>query len=282
MRTTVDETNYQKKRQSLDKLERYFKPPKTTHLEFVTKADFKGEWLRGKHTSDKRVVLYIHGGGFVFYPKLYRNMIARIGEASRAVVFSLDYSLAPEHPFPKALHEAAAAYDWLLRTYQPEQIAIGGDSAGGNMVLALLLHLRDTGRPQPACAVALSPATDATFSGPSFTANIGKDFFIKRESLEYFVRAYFADTARDDPLASPYHGDLHSLPPLLMHIDKDEIMYDDTQRFAAKARASDTQVTVYETKGMWHVFHLYARFVPEAREAIQNIGDFIGDHTRVD
>lgn len=275
LRTTVDEQNYQQKRRSLDKLERFFKPPKSTRIEAITQNGFKGEWLVGKQVSEDRVVLYMHGGGFVFYPKLYRNMIARIGQASRARVFSLDYSLAPEHPYPKPLHEAAAAYQWLLTSYKPEQIAIAGDSAGGTLVLTLLHHIRNNHLPQPACAVTLSPATDATFSGPSFEANIDKDFFIKRESLEFFVRAYFADTPYNDPIASPYHGELHGFPPLLMHIDNDEIMFDDTSQFAQKARAAQTEVEVYQTSGMWHVFHLYARYVPEAREAIQNIGEFI-------
>jgi len=275
MRNLVNDDNVVKKRRGLDRLEKFFPPHRSTKIEPVSAKGFKAEWIKTPRSRDSRVVLYIHGGGFVLYPKLYRDMISRIATASQSIVLSLDYSLSPEHKYPTALYEALAAYSWLLKDYQAKDIALAGDSAGGALVLSLIHLIHKKKLPNPACAVVLSPATDATLSGKTLTSNKKKDFFLSTEALDYFVGAYFGDQPRDNPIASPLFGTFENFPPLLVHTDKSEVMYDDSARLINKAKQAGVKVESYETDNLWHVYHIYARYVPDAKKAIDHIGRFI-------
>ena len=271
----INGANLMKKRKELDKLEKYFPVSRATQINKTKTGSFKGEWIIVPESRSDKVVLYVHGGGFVFYPKLYRDLISRIAKAGEVKALSIDYSLSPEHKFPTALNELIAAYKWLLQDYAPASIAVAGDSAGGALVLSLLHSLRDMKLPNPACVAVISPATDATLKSTSMRTNKNKDFFIKKESLDYLIPAYFGDTPTDHPIASPLHGSFEGFPPLLVHAEKHEIMYDDSSRLVEKAQKANVDVYYYETEGLWHVYHLYARYVPEARAAIKNIGSFI-------
>lgn len=274
----INDSNLAQTRKSLERLERYFPVRKKVKIQAVRNEKFSAEWITVPSSRADKVILYIHGGGFVFYPKFYRDYISRLGEQSGTKVLSLDYSLAPENPYPKALHEAAAAYKWLLEKFKPRDIVVAGDSAGGALVLSLLHQIREEKLAYPACAIALSPATDATLNSASIEANRTKDIFIKKASISYFIDAYFADTPRDHPIASPLHGSFEGFPPLLIEVDKDEIMYDDSVRVVEKAKKSGVDVEFYETQGLWHVHHLYARYIPEAKKSIKHLGEYVRQH----
>lgn len=274
----ISDKNLQQKRQHYDHLAKYFAPEKSVTTEQINTNKFKGEWLKSPESRVNKVVLYFHGGGFVFGGNLHRDLTARIAKEAKVKALSVDYSLAPEHPYPAALNECFAAYEWLLKSYSPNDIALAGDSSGGAIVLSLLHMMKAKELPVPSCAVVIAPATDATLSGQSFTKNKNKDAFIKLESLEYFINAYFKNIPRNDPVGSPLYGSFKGFPPLLVHIDKSEIMYDDSARLVQKARKEGVEVEFYEEEGLWHVWHMYARYIPEAKKAIKNIAKFINKH----
>lgn len=273
---TITADNLDQKRRKFKRLEKFFPKPRWVHIQSIDMPTFRGEWVTAPNSRKNKITLYIHGGGFVFDgTKLYRDLIGRLAKESATSVFSLDYSLAPEHKYPVALHEALAAYQWLLNQgYQAENIAFGGDSAGGALVLSLLHKTKLKKLPMPACAFVMSPATDATLADMSL-ANRDKDAFIKLDTLQFFIESYFGKTPVSDPVASPLLGSLKGFPPLLMHVDSSEIMYNDTVRFAEKARKAGVHVEVHEAQGLFHVWHVFARYLPEARASIAQIGQFV-------
>lgn len=207
----ITPANLAAKRAAYARNKRLFPVAKTTIIRPVHKSYFKGEWIITPQARPNKVMLYFHGGGFVFdSTKMHRDLISRIAAAGHIQAFSLDYSLAPEHPFPAALEEATAAYKWLLGQFQPLDLVLAGDSAGGSIALSLLHVIRDQKLPYPVCAIALGPATDAEAARPRQAT----DSFIKQENLDFFIDSYFRDTPRNHPVASPLYGDLHGFPPL--------------------------------------------------------------------
>lgn len=279
LNTVIDASNLEEKRKQFKKLEKRFPVPRWATVTSVKGKSFKGEWVTAPKTSDKKVLLYLHGGGFVFNgTKLYRDLIARLSKATGLKALSVNYSLAPELPYPTALNEVLAAYQWLLEQgYNGKDIVLGGDSAGGTLALSLLHKLRDSKLPMPACVFVMSPATDATLEKASFE-NKSKDFYINLDTLLFFVKSYFGNTPANDPVASPLLGSLKGFPPLLMHADTNEVMYNDTARFAAKARKEGVDVTLYESEDLFHVWHIFARYIPEAKQSINDIAKFVKRH----
>lgn len=278
--TPLSPDNIKKRRQSFHKMERrLFPSPKSATITQVHNAGFRGEWIQLKESRKDYVVLYISGGGFVFDGSYaHRDLIARLVKASHTAAFSLKYSLAPEYPYPTALHEALAAYTWLLKDFEPGHIALVGDSSGGALALSLLHALLKEKLPLPSSCTVISPATDATMSHPDITLNQPKDFFIKKENLEFFVSAYFQATLLDDAIASPLHGSLKGFPPLLAHVGRNEIMYSDSARIIEKAKRAGVDAKLYAPDNMFHVWHLFGRYMPEARQAIKDIAAFINLH----
>ena len=185
-----------------------------------------------------------------------------------------DYRLAPEHPFPAALEDCLGAYRWLLKGGSlPGDMVIVGDSAGGNLTLATLMSLRDAGDPLPDAAVCISPATDLEGTGESFWTK--KDPLQTPEFVLAMVRHYASGQDLRSPLLSPHYGDLRGLPPLLIHAGGDEMFLSDATRLADKARAAGVDVSLVVWPRMWHVWHLLAPSLPEARQAIDAIGAFV-------
>lgn len=276
LNTPVSDQNLEEKRQSFQRLEKYFPLDKSVHIEPVSGKGFKAEWITVPQSRENKAMLYIHGGGFVFHTHVHRQLISLIAKTGKVKALSLDYSLAPEHPYPVALHEAIAAYKWLIRAgFAPKDIVIAGDSAGGALVLSTLHQIREEKLPNPSCTIVIAPATDATLKSSSIETNASSDFLIKADTLAYFIQSYFQNTPTDNPIASPLHGQLKGFPPLLVHIDKGEILYDDSARLVEKAKSEGVEVELYESEGLWHVWHLFARYIPEARKAIEHIGQFI-------
>lgn len=244
-------------------------------------APLQGEWVRGPGVpvDAANVLIYIHGGGFTAGTAVaYRGLSSRYSTASGCRVMAIDYRFAPEQPYPAALDDCVAAYRWLARRTPPQRIALAGDSAGGNLVVALLLRLRDAGDPLPAACAAVSPIYDMALTGESVTARADRDPAILPSSLRACSAAYIGDADRKTPCASPLYADLHGLPPLLLQCGSEEMLRDDSARLAAKAKAAGVDTTFEEWPDMIHVWHLYATTVPEAREGIERLGAFVRRH----
>jgi acetyl esterase/lipase len=194
-----------------------------------------------------------------------------------------NYRLAPEHPFPAALEDAIATYRWLLaQGLAPHHIAIGGDSAGGGLTLATALCLRDSGDPLPAALFLLSPWTDLTFSGESHNTRRAVDpiFGGESKSKEPFAPAYLGQETPSNPLISPLLADLRGLPATLIHVGDDEILLDDSTRLGEKMESAGVDVRIRIWDGLWHVFQAFVPFLPEARQSVAEIGEFIRRHIK--
>ena len=272
--------NLERKRANYARLHRFFPVSPQAKFTAVRGKGFKGEWIDAPGSRPDKVVLYFHGGGFIFgNPKVHRDLIYRIAKTSGARALSIDYSLAPEHPYPTAINEAIAAYKWLLQSFDPANITLAGDSSGGSIVLSMLHVIRAEKLPNPACAIAMSPATDAYHVDEDAKSPQVKDNFIRLSSIHFFIDSYFQKTPRNHPVASPLYGSLKGFPPLFICADKSELMYGQSARLAEKAKKEGVDVTFHEGEGLWHVWPLFARYVPEARKTIQEMGDFIRRYT---
>jgi monoterpene epsilon-lactone hydrolase len=229
-------------------------------------------------------ILYLHGGGYVAgSPALYRDFTWRVANVTRARVLCIDYRLAPEHPFPAALEDAVAAYRWLISDgATPQRIAIMGDSAGGGLVFATLLKLRDEGVTLPAAAVALSPFTDLALTGDSLRENAESDPFLLADGTRQLADYYLAGADPRTPYASPLYGDPSGLPPTLIHVGSDEILRDDGVRMAERMRAAGCMAEIEVWPRMPHVFHLFWRVMPEAQQGVKRIGRFVRSRFQLD
>lgn len=255
--------------------------PKDVWAKEVDEAGVKGEWHRPYSSNSGRVILYLHGGGYVFgSPGLYRSMTMPLAALAAGDLFSLDYRLAPEHTCPAALDDALAAYAWLLRSGKsPESIVIGGDSAGGGLALALLQGLRDRGAPMPAGGFLYSPWTDLAATGASVTENSRRDCMFQEATIRENGKSYAGSLDLKDPRVSPLYGDFRGLPPLLVFASRDEMLFDDAARIVEKARAAGVDVRFEPRPGLSHVWPLFYPLFPEAREALTLTADFVRTRT---
>jgi acetyl esterase/lipase len=251
----------------------------------VTEAGgIAAEWMDTPGAQPDRLLLLLHGGGYnAGSPVTHRKLAALLGLATGTRVLTPDYRLAPEHPFPAAPEDALAVWNWLTTEggREPASIVVAGDSAGGGLALTMMLMLRDAGRQQPLAAVLLSPWTDLSVSGRSYETNRASDPGITREGLLRAGAWYAGKLPVTHPLASPLFADLKGLPPLLIHAGGAEAMLDDSRVFAERAGAAGVEVTFREWPGLWHVHQHEAPEVPEAVQAIAEIGAFVkGRFTR--
>jgi monoterpene epsilon-lactone hydrolase len=228
-------------------------------------------------------VLYLHGGGYVFGSLVSHGGLAgEIARAARARVLQLDYRRAPEHPHPAALEDACAAHRFLLdQGYSPARLAIAGDSAGGGLVVATLVALRDAAVPLPAAAVCLSPWVDMLTSGESYRTREAIDPLVQRKVVDEVTRLYLDGQDPRAPSASPLYADLRGLPPLLIQVGEREILFSDAEALASKASASGVEVVFEEWPDMVHVWHLHHTRLGEARQAIARLGQFVIDRTEM-
>ena len=224
--------------------------------------------------GERDAILYIHGGGYVLGGEgAYAGFAARFAEETGADVYLPDYRLAPEHPFPAALDDVFAAYTAMLELgHSPGRVAVVGDSAGGGLATALMLVLREMTVPAPAALVLISPWLDLTLSGASVAANDRLDPVLRHDFLDVSGRAYAGDLHRSDPRVSPLYADLRRLPPTLVQVGSDEVLLDDSTRFADRAWAAGVEVELQRFEGMWHDFQTAAMTLAISREAITAIG----------
>ncbi|PNE37373.1 alpha/beta hydrolase [Streptomyces noursei] len=228
-------------------------------------------------------ILYFHGGGWVFGSpetalSLTGNLVARTGLGA----YSLDYRLAPEHPFPAAIEDTLSAYRALLdRGEDPSAIVFAGDSAGGGLVVTTCLAARDAGLPMPAAILAFSPGADATRTGDSMDTKEGIDPIFTRAALEHTGAMYLAGADPRQPLLSPaVHADLTGLPPMLIQVGSNEVLLDDSTRLAARASAAGVDVILDVTADVPHVFQSFAGVLDEADEALDRAALFVRQRIR--
>jgi len=247
----------------------------------VNAGGVDAEWVSAPGAASDRVVLYLHGGGYLLGSvNTHRDLMGRVSRAARARVLGLNYRLAPENPFPAAVDDALAGYRWLLaQGIKPSRIAVAGDSAGGGLVVAALVAIRDAGLQAPAAAVCLSPWVDLEGIGESMKTRAKADPIVQREGLVGMAQAYLQGKDPRTPLAAPLYADLKGLPPLLIQVGDAETLLDDSTRLADRARAAGVQVKLEVWPEMIHVWQLFAGFLPEGEQAIDGIGKFIGEHT---
>ncbi len=252
----------------------------------VEKAEMnglKGEWVDAckEHNPGERrkVILYFHGGGFISGScEIYRDLAARISAVSGVSVLIVEYRLAPEHVYPAANDDCYAAYCWLLETgLQPEGIILGGDSVGATLALMTLLTLRDSGESLPAAAFLLSPHSDLVhLDGESYDSRAALDPTGSREGNQRILQDYLGGYAGEIPaLLSPVKLGLHGLPPLLIQAGDQEVLLSDAEKLAERVRAEEGEATLEIWENMWSVFQMMSAVLPEAQEAIGNIGSFV-------
>ncbi|GLI45769.1 alpha/beta hydrolase [Methanoculleus bourgensis] len=222
-------------------------------------------------------LLFFHGGGFTGGSTAgHLDLCARLADAAGAGVFSVDYRLAPEHPFPAAVEDCLAAYRYLLAEgHSPAGIVPVGISAGGTLVISMLLAARDAGLAMPAAAVSLSPAVDMLFLGESVLFNQETDW-LTPEHLVGILEDYIAGHDPTDPLASPLYADLRGLPPLLVQAGGGEILIDGIEAFVSAAKVQGVSVTFDCAEGMFHCWQAFAAVLPEGAAAVERVGAFVG------
>ncbi len=240
-----------------------------------------GEWLLPADVAPRRTILYVHGGGFVAGSlPAFRPLAGWMAVQARARVLSLDYRLAPEHPFPAALDDVVAAVRALAALgTDPRALGIAGDSAGGCLALGALLALREAGDPLPGAAALISPVTDLASTGESLRTNARTEQVLSARHQDEFFRRYAGDLPREHPLLSPHYADLRGLPSLLIHASDTEILFDDARRLVERARSSGVAVELEIWRDMPHDFHAAVPYSPEARMAVRGIGLYFARRT---
>jgi monoterpene epsilon-lactone hydrolase len=252
-----------------------------TTFERVDAGGVRAEWFHRSDAAGGPVILYFHGGGFGLGSiDTHRDLVARMCRAARAEGLSVEYRLAPEHPFPAQLEDAICVYRYLLSEgVDASRIVVAGDSAGGGLALATLVQIRDLGLPSPAAGVCLSPWVDLEGLGATMDENERFDY-ISRRAIGQYRKRFVRDSEVRHPLAAPLYADLRGLPPLLIQCGSAEVLLDDSRRVAARAREAGVDVTFHVWEDMIHVWQLFAFMIPQGAAAIDEIGDFVRERVR--
>ncbi len=228
------------------------------------------------------IVLYLHGGGYLFgSPKTHRQVLIAMAKAFQAPAYGLDYRLAPEHPFPAAVEDAAKAYEWLLMRHPQASIVLAGDSAGAGLAIATAAGVRDSGSKQPSGLVGFSPYADLAVTGKSVEDNAKSCAMFTPRGIREAAAMYLAGADARDPRASPLYADLAGLPPMLLFASHHEILRDDTLRLAERAVAAGVKVELVVRDRLPHVWPVFVTLLPEARDAFATVNAFarrIGAH----
>jgi len=251
--------------------------PAGTRVEAITLAGRPAEKLTPKGAVSEQVLYYMHGGAYLGgSPRSHRGMLAWIAKAAGCTVIAIDYRLAPEHPYPAAREDAVAGWKELLaQGIKPENLVIGGDSAGGNLAIVTAIALRDAGLPQPSGLVLLSPWTDLSSSGRSMGSRAERDRLLTVRGIDRAARSFANGVALADPGLSPLFANLDGLPKMLIQVGDDELLLDDSVRFAEAARAAGVTLRLDIRMQLWHVWQAMAGWMPEADQAVDEIGAFV-------
>ena len=236
----------------------------------------KSEWLIPKNSTEEKLILYVHGGGYVSGScSDHRGIVSKFAKTCEIMTLQFEYGLAPENPFPAGLNDSISVYKGLLdKGFKPENIVIAGESAGGGLTLAILLALKEQNIPYPSAAVAISPWTDLTCSSDSYKTK-NKVSIAPENSWFVFSKHYAGGYSVELPLISPLFGDLHGLPPIYINSGEDDELFEDGEKFAIKAKEAGVEVVFSPGKGMVHCYSLLAPLFNEATDAMQEIVSFI-------
>ena len=268
------QVSLEQRRKGMEKVA--FKVADDVRVEEVRVADRTAEWLRAPGIQEGRAILYLHGGGYVMgSPHTHRALAGEIARAARAAVLLVDYRLAPESPFPAAVEDGVASLRWLLaQDFAPRHLAIAGDSAGGGLTVATLVSARDQRLPMPGAAVCISPWSDLTCSNESYKTRADADPMVTPD-IRNMANLYLQGADPKNPLASPNFANLRSLPPLLIHVGRDEVLLDDSVKLDQKATADGVDSTLEIWEDMIHVWHAFHPMLPEGKQAIVRVGSFL-------
>ncbi|MGC5167827.1 alpha/beta hydrolase [Luteimicrobium sp. DT211] len=255
---------------------RPFPAPPEVRIEATELAGVPASWVVPPGVADDRVLLFVHGGGFTLGSiDSYAELVARLAGATGARAVVPEYRLVPEHPFPAGLDDVRAAWGAVRASGVPaSSVVVAGDSAGGNLVPALLVALRDAGEDLPAAAYLMSPFVDLTCSGTSMTEREDRDPLFTLDFMRRTATGYAGNTDLTDPLVSPLFAPLHGLPPLLVQVGSEEVLYSDAERLVDAARAAGVDATLEVGEGMLHDYQAIAD-APEAVAATDRAGAFL-------
>ena len=260
-------------------------PTEAATITAVDANGVPGEWITVADSDPNRRLLYVHGGGYVIgSAATHRRLCEDIAAASGCSILNLDYRLAPEHPFPAAVDDAITGLQFMQENGpdgpgEAESAFVAGDSAGGGLTLATLLAARERGVAMPNAAIGISAWTDMAVTGESITTRADADPLITDAAMiKQMAAAYVGGGNAEDPLASPVYADYAGLPPLLLQVGDAEVLLDDTRRVAERASAAGVDVKEEVWDEMFHVWHAFAPMLPEGREAIARIGEFVKQH----
>jgi acetyl esterase/lipase len=224
----------------------------------------------------ERVVVYIHGGGYVCGSvSLQRVFLAELATRTLADIYAVDYRLAPEHPYPAAVDDVVAVYEAVLGLAQGRPVLVGGDSAGGGLTVGMMLELRDRHQPLPTAAFAVSPWADMTLTNDVLSSHTDRDIMVRLADLEMMRRSYLGDADPVTPVASPALADLSGLPPLLVQVGGEELLLGDARLLVDRARQCGVEAELEAAEGMFHTWPVIAPWLPESRDAIESLSMFV-------
>lgn len=257
-----------------------FKYPSHVSTQVVSARGVPGEWvLSGDDINQEQVILYLHGGGYFFgSPRTHRPLTWRLSEKTKTRVLIIDYRLVPEHTVDDCCDDAVNAYHWLLdEGYQPEDVVIGGDSAGGGLTLLTLLALKNREIPLPRAAFCLSPFADMSRTSPTLISNARKSHMFHPNAMKK-LEAYLS-AGRDpyDTAISPAFGDYKGIPPLLIMVSDAELLLNDARLTARNAEEAGVEVELKIWHNLPHVFTLFADILPEGKQGIEEIAFFVNN-----
>lgn len=258
--------------------EKEYKYSETYDVEYVDLGSCRAEYIKPKKNSSKWIIIQLHGGGYVGGLKnSYRTLAGLYSEMGNGTaVLSLDYRLAPEYVFPAALEDALAAYDWALdRGYSENEIILAGDSAGGGLALSLCHFLKDNNKVLPKAVITMSPWADLTGSGDSYKDNIAIDPVFGSRPEVVIGSTYVGEDSADNPYISPLFGEFEGFPALLIQVGTDEMLLSDSRSVRDKAVVAGVSVEYTEYQGMFHVFQMAGKLMPESKAAWEQVGEFI-------
>lgn len=245
-------------------------------VEPILIGPFAAELLTTEGADRNKLVIYFHGGGFLWgSARSYRVIASNLARTTGVAVLSVEYRLAPEHPAPTAHEDALRAYEWALENgFAPDNIALTGDSAGGNLALATAVRARDAGLPRPAAIAVFSPALDLASEGASHSTDAP---LLVRPLMDLFNAIYIGDGDRKSPAVTPFHSDLAGLPPTLIHVGTWEILRDDSITMADRLKAAGVETELKLWDGMVHSWQLFAPMLDEGMASIDEAGRFLRD-----
>jgi acetyl esterase/lipase len=252
--------------------------PNNVKIEKINAGGVPAEWQIVPDAMKDKILLYFHGGGMIMgSPNTHRLLTIALGKATKLRVLSVDYRLAPEHPFPAGVEDCVKVYKWLLSTGNKSQnIIIAGDSAGGYLTLATLIKLRDDKIALPKAAFCLAPATDYSTLDDLFIKNGETDPILADGGLFWWLPAYMGGADRNNPLLSPVLANLKGLPPILIQVSKIEMLYSHAKHFYDRAKEAGVKITLQTWDDMVHVFQGFGlNVLPESADAINKISQFV-------